>query len=159
MNYAFQYLFVAAMLLLAVVFVVQGDIAQSLSQFAGWLKVRVGPFTSRAWKKLRTLRHIRRLVNVPFHLYLHRRTRLMPFCLGQVWNGAGFHCIRIIGRATNGDFVVQLDESIEVLESSAKLRARVENEALYLYEWDQSIDYTPLITAFDGVQAVVLKRY
>lgn len=137
-----------AVMLGAGVFVIQGDIAVSLSQFWSWIK-----------PKLRSLRHIRRLVNVPFHIYLHRRTRLRPFALGQVWAGVGSRTVRIIGKATNGDWVLELSPSIQAIESSHHLRERVWEDVLYLYEWDQSINYIPTIDSICGMQSVILKRY
>lgn len=143
--------FFAIIVLVTAVFVIQGEIAVSLSQFWSWLK-------PRAWAKLRSLRHLRRLVNVPFHIYLHRRTRNMPFALGQVWAGVG-KTVRVIGKASNGDWVLELTEHIQGVESSAHFRERVWGDILYLYEWDQSINYIPTIDSICGMKAVVLKRY
>jgi hypothetical protein len=127
--------------------IINGDIKGSLVDFGKW-----------AWPKLRALRHTRRLVNVPFHVHLHRRTREMPFCLGQVWNGIG-KSVRLIGKAENGDWILDLGDDITGLESSQNLRNRIYDDILYLYEWDQSIDYIPTIGNMNGLKTVVLKRY
>lgn len=139
-------LFVLVMLIAAAVFI-QGDIAVSLSQFAEWV-----------WPKIRWVRHIRKLINVPFHVYLHKRTRNMPFCLGQVWVGVGTS-IRVIGKAQNGDWVLQLSKDIQGIMSPLHFREKIYDEALYLYEWDQSIDYLPTIDSIHGLPVIILKRH
>jgi hypothetical protein len=151
MHSIFSWIIAGLFLAAAVGFLIQGDIAVSLSQFGGWMK----PKLRKTWL---VLRNIRRLVNVPFHMYLHRQTRMMPLCLGQVWAGAN-RTVRIIGKASNGDWVLELSKDIQAIESTFHLRNRIHDEVLYLYEWDKSISYVPTITSINGLQAVVLKRY
>lgn len=132
----------------AAAMVVQGDIAVSLSQLWGW-----------TWPKIRPIRHIRRLVNLPFHIQHHRRTRNMSVALGQVWCGASFtKTVRVIGKASNGDWVLQLTDSIQAIESPTHFRDRIFVDALYLYEWDQSINYIPTVDSIYGLKVVILKR-
>lgn len=123
-------LVLVAATVLAYFIIVKGEMQDSLVDFKNWV-----------WPRLRALRHIRRLVNVPFHLYLHRRTRNMPFCLGQVWLGAG-KSMRLVGKAENGDWISDLGNCVTGLDSSQSLRNRIHDDIMYLYEWDQSIDYS-----------------
>ncbi len=152
-----SYFVVAVAVIGGAYFIIQGDIAESLGMFFKWVKPKFKAFGAKIWPHIRAIRHIRRLVNVPFHLYLHRQTRRMPFCLGQVWVGV-LGPMRLIGKTETGDWIADLGKGVTGVGPTHYIRGLVEEHAMYLYEWDQSIDYIPTIGTLNGMRTITLKR-
>ena len=131
------------------VFILQGDVLTSVSQFCSWTNVK---------EKLRSLRHVRRLVNVPFHVYLHRKTCRTVFCLGQVWVGVN-NTMKIMGKTQDGDWIAQLPDNVTLIADPGEIRQRIYDHAMYLYEWDETLtNHVPTVGMMNGIRSIVLKQ-
>lgn len=143
----------------------KGEVKESLQDFWAWSKAKFKAIPwaligHRVWVRVRG---IRRVINIPFQGFLHDSTKTMPFALGQVWTGPGKTTFTVVGKTEDQRWVMNIASKshISVLQSlldPKELREIISELKLYLYDWDQSTDYTPCSVVIFGVKAAVLQR-